>query len=138
MQLQVIPFRARHIPEIRPDVDESMKRLAAIAEDRGWAWTACLLGTPVGAAGVAIEPAPKGERPERGEAWALFSPVVKTMPISLYKAVSKGLAEVKAETRVKYIAAIVEPGDAAAGRFMRHLGFNLAKHLYDWRSADES
>jgi hypothetical protein len=119
------------LPEINPAVSEDMLRLAEIAESRAWAWTAMLLGQPVGAAGVAISDG-------RGEAWALFSPVIKTLPVGLYKAVGQGLAEIKAESGVSLIVATVAAEDAQAGRFLKHLGFDLTKHWYEWRTADES
>jgi hypothetical protein len=104
-----------------------MMALAEIAEGRGWAWTAMLLGDPVGAAGVAITG-------DRGEAWAVFSPLIKTMPVALYKAVAKGLAEIKAEVPVRLIVATADAQDAQAARFLRHLGFGLKKHWYEWES----
>lgn len=39
--------------------------------------------------------------------------------------------EIIAEEKLVKIWAIVDPNDQAAVRFMQHLGFGLAKHVYE-------
>ena len=124
MELQIIPFRARHVSVIAPNVSEEMMILAECAERTGRGYTGCLLGDPVGCAGVAIQ------RAGMGECWALFSPIIKTMPLSLFRAVKKGLDEIILESRLTTLYAVVEPTDKSAARFMEHLGFEMKKHLY--------
>jgi hypothetical protein len=125
MKIQVIPFRARHIPLIKPDVSEEWQELALTAQEHGRGYTACLRGDPIGAAGVRVL------NSTTGEAWALFSPRIKTLPFSLYRSVSKGLNEIIAEEKLKKVWALVNPDDEAALRFMQHLGFAMSRHLYE-------
>lgn len=99
--------------------------LAEQAQRAGHAFTACLLGDPIGAAGVAIMDG------NQGQAWALFTPLIKTLPLGLYRAVSKGLREVIVETRLRKIYAVIDPEDEKAQRFMEHLGFRMQRLLYE-------
>jgi len=121
---------------ISPFVDENIMELGKIAERLGWAKTGMLCGDPVGAAGVTIKSDFPGQAP-RGEVWALFSPIVKCMPKSLYVAAMRGLAEVKKETGITQMWALCQPQDEAAARFLQHLGFSLAHHMYEWRRSDD-
>ena len=112
--------------------------LGRIAESYGWAKTGMLCGDPVGAAGVAIRREHASQKIGTGEVWALFSPVIKTLPKALYKATALGLAEVKRETGVMDMWALCLPGDQAAARFLEHLGFTLEFHRYGWhRGSDD-
>lgn len=118
MKLQIIPFRARHLPHIRPDVNPEMQDLAWVAQEAGNAFTACLLGEYIGAAGVIVRES------NLAEAWAVFSPTIKTFKRDLYVAVKHGLQEIIDENKVKKVTALIDPADAAAKRFIEHLGFN--------------
>lgn len=124
MELQIIPFRARHVTSIAPLVSDEMKALATMAQTQGRGFTGCILGEPVGCAGIVVQ------RAGMGEAWALFSPILKTMPLSLYRAVKRGMDEIVLEMHLTKLYAVVEPGDERAANFMRHLGFEMKKHLY--------
>ena len=121
----MIPFRARHVPLIKPDVSDEWQQLALEAQEEGRGYTACLMGDPIGCAGVRVH------ANNSGEAWALFSPLIKKLPLSLFRAVSKGLNEIIAEEKLTKVWSIVDPKDEAACRFMTHLGFGVAKHLYE-------
>ena len=125
LKFQIIPFRARHLSLIAPIVSPEMLELGRSAEQTGRGFTACLLGNPIGAAGVAIQ------RPGLGEAWALFSPLIRSRKLELYRAVASGLKEIIQETRIKKIYAVIQPNDEAAVRFIEHLGFKLSGHLYE-------
>lgn len=125
MELQVIPFRAAHMALVNPNVPAEIMRLAVIAENESVAKTLCVLGDPVGCAGVRFN-----DDARIGEAWALFSPVVKRMPLGLFRAVTNGMREVIAQHRLDSIIAIVDPKDLAAQRFMEHLGFPRERRQY--------
>jgi len=125
VEIQIIPFRARHVPLIRPDAGPEWIDLAEEAQEGGRGYTACLLGDPIGAAGVRVH----GNG--IGEAWALFSPLLKTMPKALFKNVSKGLNEIIVEEKLKKIWALVDPEDEIAQRFIERLGFHMKHWIYE-------
>lgn len=124
MKIQLIPFRARHVPLIRPNVDDITMALALESERSGRGYTACLLGDPIGCAGVWLHG-------KEGQVWALFSPLIKTMPVQLYKACKKGLDEVITEIQPTLLYARVDEADAQAARFMKRLGFAPTHRLYE-------
>lgn len=131
MNVQIIPFRARHVPLIKPEAGKEWLELAEAAQENGRGYTACLLGDPIGAAGVRLH------AQGIGEAWALFSPLIKAMPKSLFKSVSKGLNEIIAEEKLTKIWALVDPEDETAQQFMEHLGFRMKHWIYErevWKS----
>jgi hypothetical protein len=103
-------------------VSEEWRQLALTAQELGCGYTACLLGDPIACAGMRIDAADR-----TGEAWSLFSPVIKAMPLSLFRIVSKGLNEVIAEEKLKLVWSIIDPNNETAVRFIRHLGFE--RHL---------
>jgi hypothetical protein len=98
-----------------------------MAQENGRAYTACILGQPVACAGMYLHG--KGI----GETWTLFSPVMKTLPLALFRIVSKTLNEVITEEKLNRVWAMVDPADPAAVRFVEHLGFGMTKHLYEKR-----
>jgi len=102
-----------------------MRQLALVGQNAGHAFTACALGRPIGAAGVTLQIA------GRGQAWAIFSPLIRNRPVSLFRAVKHGLEEIIAETKVKKLYAVVDQDDEAAKRFMTHLGFHVKQHLFE-------
>lgn len=122
----MIPFRARHVPLINPGVEDWQMGLYLAAERSGRGYTACLLGDPIGCAGVWIDG-------KEGRVFAEFSPLIKAMPVQLYKAVKKGLAEIIEETRPECFYTLVDPKDPAAVRFMTHLGFTPGMQMYEKR-----
>jgi len=77
--IQIIPFRARHVLDIKPDAGPRMLWMAQSAEQSGPAWTAMLYGQAIGAGGVSIQ------RPGIGEAWTLFSPRIKRYPLFMHR-----------------------------------------------------
>jgi hypothetical protein len=110
-----------------------MRELANFAQERGHAFTACLLGNPIGAAGITMTSI------NSGQAWAVFSPLLKTAPIALFKACKHGIDGVIAETGIKKIYAVAPIDDKVACRFMRHLGFPpptlyLHERIIEWPS----
>lgn len=65
-----------------------MYRMAWRAQESGPAFTACLYGHAIGAAGVSIQ------KPGVGEAWTIFTPLLKRMfPLTMHKLVKKLLIE---------------------------------------------
>lgn len=129
----MIPYRARHVALIKPDVSDEWQELALRAQDEGRGYTACLEGDPIGCAGVRVI------NPGVGEAWALFSPLIRTMPKTLFKAVRTGLDEIIAEEKLKKLVSIVDMEDKAALRFMAHLGFSPKRLIVErtLEAADE-
>lgn len=125
LEIKVIPFRARHVPLIRPDVGPEWIELAETAQEHGRGYTACLLGDPIGCAGIRVH----GNG--IGEAWALFSPLLKTMPKALFKNVRHGMLEIIAEEKLKTVWALVDPEDETAQQFMERLGFRMKHWIYE-------
>lgn len=109
----MIPFRARHLLEIKPDADAEMQRLALLAQ-HGPAYTGFLMGKAVGAAGVYITG-------DVGEAWTLFNPAIKAFPLFLHKTVKRLLSEV-AQTVPEIYAICSDDGE-----WLRRLGFESVK-----------
>lgn len=124
MRLQLIPFRARHVPLILPEVPPEIMERALAAEKYGDGFTACLYGDPIGAAGLSMHD------DNVGELWAMFSPLIKTMPVSLYKLSKQKLADVIVKHKPKEIWARACPEDEAAQRFLEHLGFRMEMFMY--------
>lgn len=85
--------------------------------EEGPGYTAMLLGQPIGAAGVSIL------RPGVGEAWAIFSPLIKTMPFAIHRNVKKILARIIAEQHLRRVHAAIDPQDKIAVRWIGRLGF---------------
>lgn len=131
MELQVIQFRAAHIPIINPNASTELLDAALLMEMESnedesttptvvcRAATLCLGSVPIACAGVRIV------SHRVGEAWAIFSPLSKRFPVGLFKAVSSGLEKIIADLRSEMdrLIALVDPKDEAAQRFMEHLGF---------------
>ena len=101
---------------------EEWQQLALTAQDCARGYTGCLLGDPIGCGGVRVD-----KENRIGEVWALFSPLVKALPLSLFRIASRGLAEVIEEENLVLVWSIVDPRNDAAVRFVRHLGFE--RHL---------
>lgn len=126
-RFQIIPFRPRHVRWIKPDATESMIKLAEYAAENGFSYTACLLGTPIGAAGMCLKEA------NTAELWAMFTPMFKSMPVTLYRAVIEKFAETRAKIGpLEKLYAIVDPGDEAAIRFVKRIGGKMTKHVYEF------
>jgi len=117
LKIGVIPFRAKHLAEIEPRVTGEMITLGQLAECSGSAYTAVLCGDPIGAAGIAVV------RPGMGEAWSLFSPLIKRFPLALHKAASRLIPEVTKRHNLRRVCAMVDEGDAVAVRWIERLGF---------------
>lgn len=132
MQLQIIPFKARHVQVIKPDASVEMLNLAKIAEAKGYAFTGCLMGDPIGAAGIAIQ------HPGVGEAWTLFSPLLKAQfRVTLLRMVRKLINDVTEEAQLRDIYCYVLPDDLKAQEFVEELQVNgdhprLTQFLYQW------
>lgn len=127
LKLQIIPFRVRHLAEINPTLSAKAMAIARRAEECGIAWTACLLGDPVGAAGMEI--GPNGI----AQVWTEFSPLIKTMPKAFFQATRNYLEKAIAEHSPETLQAIVDENDDSAVRFIEHLGFprKERKFLYE-------
>ena len=89
MRPQIIPFRARHLKEILPDATEEQQWMALLAQESGPGYTAFLFGKAVGAAGVSIQ------KPGLGEAWAIFTPLLKFYPLWLHRECKARLAKIQ-------------------------------------------
>lgn len=126
MRIQVIPFRARHVPLVNPNADENLLALAYAAERSGKAFTGCLLGDPVGCAGVWMHGT-------EGQVWTLFSPLIKQMPVALCKEVRRRLKEVIEELQPTLLYARIDTNDEQAVRFIERLGFEAGHRLYERR-----
>jgi hypothetical protein len=124
MKIQLIPFRARHVALIRPDVDPAMMALAQAAERSGRGYTACLMGDPIGCAGVWMHG-------KDGQVFSYFSPLLKRMPVQLFKAAKRGLAEVIEELKPESLYARIDENDQAAVRFITRLGFDPTHRIYE-------
>jgi len=125
-RFQIIPFRPRHVRLILPDATDSMITRAEYAVENGFSYTACLLGTPIGAAGMCFKEA------NTAELWAMFTPLFKSMPITLYRAVREKYAEAMSKApELERIYAIVDPRDETAIRFVQHLGLKMTNHVYE-------
>lgn len=123
MKFQIIPFRVRHVKLIRPDASDDMMALALAAERSGRAYTACLVGDPIGAAGVWMHG-------QEGQVWTLFSPLIKRQPVQLYKLVREKLEEVTNEFKPRLLYARCIRTDPQAVRFLQRLGFDIAPYDY--------
>lgn len=120
MEIQLIKFKARHIREMAPDLtDPAFLELAELAEESG-GYTACLLGDPIAAAGIAV--GPNG----LGQAWAYFTPVMKQFPLRMARMVRRCMDEIIIEKNIHTVFSLVQPHDKVALAFMEHLGFTLA------------
>lgn len=124
MNVQVIPFRARHVPIIKPDVSEFEMARAYRDEKIAYAKTVCLLGDPMGCGG--ITPFEDGS----AEAWALFSPLSKCFGKAMFKACKQGILEAERELNPTVLFARADLEDEAAQRFLQHLGYKAACYLY--------
>jgi len=129
LKLQIIPFRVRHLDVIKPDVTPEQKGMMSSNAGK-YAFTGCLLGDPVGCAGVMIDDE------NIGWGWSFFTPLLKTaVKIQLLRTVRRLIDEVIIESGVKEIRVIVEPTDAKAVQFAAWLGFDTKapKHMYTRR-----
>jgi hypothetical protein len=128
-KLQIIPFRARHLQEVKPDVEAPMLEVAEYAEHHGWSYTGCVCGIKIGCAGIAME------RNGVGQLWAVFSPMIKNMRFQLFREcrrlLLKNIADHRDEIEVLY--ALVDDGDEQAENFVRHLhkDFKLKRRQYE-------
>lgn len=86
--IQIIPFRVRHVLEIKPHADERTVQMALLAEATGPAFTGCLYGRAIGAGGVSIQ------QPGIGEAWTMFNPLIKRFPLSLHRTIKEHLERI--------------------------------------------
>lgn len=131
-KFEVIQFRAKHVRQIQPDASPEMIELAEWGEIGGRGFTACISGNPIGAAGIVVH------REGMGEAWALFSPVIKRFPKSLFIAVKKGLEEIIEERQdLITLVSIVQGDDRQAVNFLKHLLFEPnGKVIYERRLRD--
>jgi len=125
VKLQIIPFRVRHLDVIKPDVTPEHRAIAAKVEKH--AFTGCLLGDPVGCAGVYVDEL------GIGWAWTEFTPLLKAAcKIQLARTVKRLLDEVALEVPIRTIRIEVDPLDNKAMQFAKWLGFNMDKpqHIY--------
>lgn len=123
--LQIIPFRARHVPLINPSVSAEMMELAELAESHGHAWTACILGDPVASAGMVLQVGGSAE------VWTILSPLVKCYPLQLCKQIKAHLEMTIAELKPTRVYAVIDPNSETAKRFVELFGFRMSKHIYD-------
>ena len=132
MNLQIIPFKARHIEAIKPDAPADMLELAKFAERGGYAVTGCVLGDPIGAAGVAVM------MPGIGQIWSLFSPFIKkNYRITLMRNAGKMIADAMTECKLHSVVATVDPDDLKACQFVEDLDFRLDRFVYVLRRSGE-
>lgn len=126
LELQIIPFYARHVRLIRPDAPDDLVLIGQFVERSGHGFTACVLGDPVGAAGLYLHEC------SVAEAWMIISPFLKQrFAKTMYKLVKNGLEEKIKQTGVKRVIAYVDPDDETAIRFIKHLGFHDSRrHQY--------
>ena len=95
-----------------------MLELAKVAELNGVGWTACILGEPIGCAGMAVR------SPYFGEPWAIFSPILKDcFAKTLYKLTKRYLEEALAKIAPLPAVSIIDKDNTAGRRFVEHLGF---------------
>lgn len=129
VKLQIIPFKASHLREVKPDIAEPMVDVAQYAETCGWSYTACVCGIKVGCAGIMIE------RNGIGQLWAVFSPLIKGMRFQLFKECRRLLLENLREHRseIDCLYALVDIGDEQAERFVKHLhkAFHVKRMMYE-------
>lgn len=122
MKLLEIPFRARHVPLVKPDADAEMMRMALLAERESDAYTLCLLGDPVACGGIWVQG-------ESAQIWGLFSPLAKRFPKQLFSCVKRRLDRVaQTATFSRYYATM--PTTEESARFLAHLGFRRGEELY--------
>lgn len=86
------------------------------AENRDSAFTVCLLGDPIGCGGVTMYG-------EKGEMWGLFSPLIKAMPVALFRATRDCLNRIIEERKPKELFSCADLKNEKSQRFLRHLGF---------------
>lgn len=126
MKLQIIPFKARHIPLIKPDATPEIIELGKMAEASGCAITGCVMGDPIGAAGVAEHYG------GMGQAWTLFSPYIKARyRITIIRQARRLISEAFEEGKYSRIVALVDPDDPKACDFVEDLGFKLSRFMYE-------
>lgn len=113
----MIPFRARHALIIKPFMNLRLQHLCITAQDKSRAWTGCMLGDPIGAAGIKL-----GDD-HAGEAWALFSPLIKRYPLFLFRELKTRIERVVAEEKLTRVWSVVDEDDPAAIRLIGRLGF---------------
>lgn len=116
----MIPFRARHVKEIRPDADEELLRMAWIGQETGPAYTAFLLGRAIGAAGVSIQ------KPGKGEAWAIFSDTIAAFPFFLHRRIKREIVRIFERENLTAIYALCR-GDSRETKWLKALGFKEAE-----------
>jgi hypothetical protein len=95
--ISIIPFRARHLIEIKPDIDADTIGTYMRAQYEGVSYTAFLGGKAIGAAGVWVQ------KPGIGEAWAIFAPAMKAFPLLLHREVKSRLNKVMKSLDEVYI-----------------------------------
>jgi len=123
-KVQVIPFRARHVPLIKPDVTESQIARAMRDEKIAHAKTVFVGGEPIGCGGVT--PFEDGS----AEAWALFGPRVRLYPKAMFAACKRGLEESEELFKPIALFARADLEDEAAQRFLERLGYVADSYLY--------
>lgn len=89
------------------------------AESRDDAFTVCLRGDPIGCGGVTMTDG-------NGEMWGLFSPVIKTMPVALFRATRDCLNRIVEKQKPKELFSCADIIDDKSRRFLEHLGFSKA------------
>jgi hypothetical protein len=89
VNLQCVPYRARHLQLLNPDASEKMLEEAYIAQQVGPGYSAFLFGCVVGMAGLSLQV------PGMGQAWALFTPVLKLFPVWLHRQCLEKLSRYK-------------------------------------------
>jgi len=120
----VIPFRARHVAFIKPDITEFEMARAQRDEAIAFARTVCLLGDPIASGGVT--PFEDGS----AEVWGCFSPLSKTFPVALFKACKQGIKDAIEELKPFPLYARADLHDHAAQRFLERLGGRKANYIY--------
>lgn len=117
MKPQVIPFRTHHMRRVKPDCAAELVAAAYVGEKSGHCWTVCLLGDPIGCCGIAVQG-------PQAQVWGNFAPLLKTFPVWLFKFAKARLKETAGEEpQLKTYYSLAEAEDAAAQRFLEHLGF---------------
>lgn len=113
MSLELIPFRAAHLFDIKPDADNETYRMAWRAQESGPGYTVYLHGIAIGAAGLSVQ------KQGIGEAWTYFTPLLKRMyPLTMHKLVKKLLQEHAAKLNEVYAACAPENE-----KWLKALGF---------------
>jgi hypothetical protein len=113
--ISIIPFRARHAFEIRPDLDADEANLLARAQYEGVGYTGFLAGKAIAAAGVWVP------RPGIGHAWTIFTPAMKAFSFSLHREVKTRLGKVMESLDEVYAVCSDD------GKWLKRLGFHVAQ-----------